>query len=258
MEVCNVCPCGQIYYTHNILFYLGTVGVMCGFLCRFFNIIYIQQVYVQIHFIHNNSHGNDLCDCPFRLIAWGSLLICCIFFWLKLILFVLHCAATCPGLRQEKFVIFFTRERNLLLDLPNFFNLSLWKNELFSNNHFFVSFFVPWCCCLFLFISLKIMLLMASPFVGPFWAASLSSLMSTFSAFFIEVTSSSSCLHNPLWNLNLFLEYTTSVHESHIVPRLLTSNEAICDFWLCVHVPLASTTPSKFLHWIFPSHLLIS
>ena len=112
--------------------------------------------------------------CLLHFIAWGALLIFCILCWLDLIFFVLQDAAICLGLWQEKHVIFFIGGKNLLWHLPNLFNSTLGAYKPLAVDFFILSFYVLSCYCLILFVSLRIMFLLASSSVGIFWAASLS------------------------------------------------------------------------------------
>ena len=59
MEAYNIFLCDQACGMNKILFYLRKVELMYVILSPFFNTIYIQQIYVQIHCMKKNSHGID-------------------------------------------------------------------------------------------------------------------------------------------------------------------------------------------------------
>jgi len=146
-------------------------------------------------------------DALLWLLLWGYLLVYCKLCWLVLTFFLLHSTATCPSPWQEKQLISFLGEKNLLWDLMNLFNSSLGGNDLFVKFISCDSFFGYCCFFLVLFASFLFTLLVPSSSVL-FRVASLSymddfELLFSSSQSFMNVISSSSS-YKTSFHLTLF------------------------------------------------------
>ena len=143
--------------------------------------------------------------------VWGNLFICCIVCWLGWIFFFLQYVAICPSLWQAKQVILLIGGRNLLWHLPNLFNSSLGVHDYVAAECLFISFFVTWGCCLFLIVSLYIMVLMVSNYVDSIFVASLS--FTSFTKMISLLSSTLDSLVSPISYLSLYMRRSLSIRN---------------------------------------------